>query len=1022
MPLLICLRHDLSFRPFLTLFPLNKCPFAHLHCLSPLALAIFAYTAPNVSHRSRSWTGIHVRLFFRSPLLFAAFLACAAALLFPHPLQAHSLPAPATNNDPDAYDEEETPGAPSFLGVSFTLDASGHATAQATFNLSDAAEAPTAEIKSALQSAMSCTLQDSTRSREERYFYSGSCNPPLTTTALLHQGSISTLPLQNFATAHHINTFTVEIHLPESGILETVPNTDRSVFNSPLLPASIAQHFNSTFFFVGSPHLPLPAEIVFRYGYASVNVQRSALILVTILLLPLVLLIWLSRKALSADVADKAVVWFSYMRSLAWILNGSLVGWWVALDSLHAEALLRFLFSGTRVASLLDHPVFSQALGWLPPAILWLLCYRISQPVQQQLRGLAWTKRELTIQAFYSVLAGLFPLAMFLTGLSLMTTGIITSAFYWWIAALLLRVIAMQALLKHTGMQPQALSIGDLRDRAFSLADRLGVKLQQVYLIPSGKGQMANAFARTGNTIAFTDYLLKRMNQREVDFVLAHELTHLRLKHPIKLGQVHLISWMLAVTFLITFSEFFRNGVAARYVLVFIILSIVPFFWSRRFEYSADAGAVALTGDPGAAISALFKLSELNMMPTQWSHWREKWLTHPSTLRRANAIAGQAGIPHQQVPEIALQGAAEAPAYAIPATAAPGAKLHTSQRTRAIAFKLGFALIALFAFIPSLFSLAAAHSAAPMNWMLFAAAPLGAFVAFLLLSNYSVRLTRGNIVPSLKQKFADQGIQADSWNGVFVNFSPAAMPLLYDGNGAWDIGYFFLGSDHLCYWGEETRFALRRDQITAIHLGNGIPSLLPSRRIYIAWKDDDRGSCGVFNICCGNADSTLHASYLTADLVQRLETWWKASSPAATPLPAELSNLTSPQVRAITSQSLRAQWNSRRVTNELIWTALFAAVGATLCGLPFHLTEVFINLLNPALYANIALQNHVSSAGAGWFAVAIAVLVRFFTMLPVLRYREAPQLVARAPAKTPVAPPPPTSTNPADKDSVPPAN
>jgi hypothetical protein len=415
-----------------------------------------------------------VPFLIRPPLLLVAFLACAVVLVSPHQLQAQSPPVPATHDDPDPYaEEDETARAASFLSVSFVFDASGHATAQASFNLSDSEDAPTAEIKSALQSALGCTLLDTTRSREARYLYSGSCSPPLTTTPLLHQGAISTLSLQNFANAHHINTFTMEIYLPESEVLETVPSTDRSVFNSPLVPASIARHFNSTFFFAASPQLPLPAEIVFRYGYAPPNVQRSAFILGAILLLPLILLVWLSQKALSADVVDKAVVWFGYMRSLAWILNGSLVGWWVALDSLHAEALLRFLFSDSRLAPLLDHPVFRQTLGWLPPAILWLLCYRISQPVQQKLRGLAWTKHELTVQAFYSVLAGLFPLAMFLTGLTLMTSGTITSAFYWWIAALLLRVIAMQALLKHTGMQPQALSIGDLRDRAFAFADRL---------------------------------------------------------------------------------------------------------------------------------------------------------------------------------------------------------------------------------------------------------------------------------------------------------------------------------------------------------------------------------------------------------------------------------------------------------------------------------------------------------------------------------------------------------------------
>jgi Zn-dependent protease with chaperone function len=934
-----------------------------------------------------------VRIYLRSPILFTALLACATLLVASHHLQAQSPPLQNPNEDSSNQVDETTPTTVSFLGVSFTLDASGHATAQATVNLPDGAAPLNAEIKSTLQCALGCTLQDSSAPRAASFFYSGSCNPPLTTTALLHQGSISTIPLQNFATSHRILRFTLEIRLPESEVLETVPPTDRSVLYSPLLPSSIKRRLHSTFIFGASPQQPLPSEIVFRYGYAPVSLQRIALTLAAILLLPLALLLWLSRKALSADVADKAVVWFSYMRSLAWILNGSLIAWWVAVDSLHAQALPRFLFAPTRFAALLDHPAFTQALGWLPPAILWLLCYRISQPVQQKLRGLAWTKRELTIQAFYSVLGGLFPLALFLTGLSLITAGTITSAFYWWLAALLLRVFAVQSLLKHTGMQPHALSTGDLRDRAFSFAERLGVELQQVYLIPSGKGQMANAFARTGNTIAFTDYLLKRMNQREVDFVLAHELTHLRLRHPIKLGQVRIVSWMLVVVLLTFLSEFFYGGAAARYALAFLILSIVPYFWSRRFEYSADAGAVAATGDPGAAISALFKLSELNMMPTQWSHWREKWLTHPSTLRRANAIASKAGIPLQRIPQIALQGAAEAPAYPIPATAAPGAKLHSTQRTRGMALKLGFAVLALFAVVPSLFSFAAVHSAPPASWILFATAPPATLAAILLLSNYSVRLMRGDIVPSLKKKLAEQGLQADAWNGVFVNFSPAAVPRLYDGHSTWDIGYLFLTADRLCYWGEEVRFALRKNQITALRLAEGSPSLLPSKRLYIAWKDDQRPACGVFNIACGNADSALHSNRLTTDLAERLETWWKAL-PETAALPAELAALTSPQIRAVTSQVPASRWTPRRIYGEVVWTGIFTAVVASLCGLPFHFTEFLLSL--NSLYSGSA-SNSFSSPGTGWYAVTVAVATRFIIIIPLLRYRDQPKLLAQAP-------------------------
>jgi hypothetical protein len=142
-----------------------------------------------------------------------------------------------------------------------------------------------------------------------------------------------------------------------------------------------------------------------------------------ILLAPLALVFWLGRKALSADVPDKAVVWFSYMRSLSWILNGSLLAWWAALDFFHVQQVLRFIAAGTSFAPLLSHPAARQCLGWLPPSIIWLACYRLSHPIQEKLRGLHWTKRELTLQALYSTLAGLFPFAMFLTGINLLSTS-----------------------------------------------------------------------------------------------------------------------------------------------------------------------------------------------------------------------------------------------------------------------------------------------------------------------------------------------------------------------------------------------------------------------------------------------------------------------------------------------------------------------------------------------------------------------------------------------------------------------
>lgn len=915
----------------------------------------------------------------------------------PHSVLAQGLPGAPKDSE---FDDDDVRKPLSILTVSVTLDSNGKADVRAIYYIGDKSSLPPSEIKAALLSALGCTVQDSERLRPTPGYYWGSCTVPSSVKGFLRQGNISTGPLQNFSRLHGIASTSVQIRLPEADILEAIPEgrQDQDSEFSPKTPASVRRYLRSQFYYAGSAEKPLPPQIAFRYGYASSTLERSAAILVLVLLSPLVLFLWLGRKALSADTADKAVVWFSYMRALRWVLNASLIGWWIALEYCHAEPLLRFLCSGTRFAALGTHPAAYEALSWVPPAMLWLLCFRISHPVQQKLRGLHWTKRELTLQALYAALAGLFPFALLLTGLRVISTGGFRVAMFWWVGAFLLRVVAAQALLKITGMQPQALSSGDLRDRAFGMAERLGVKLQQVYLIPSGKGQMANAFARTNNTISFTDFLLKRMSQREVDYVMAHELTHLKLKHPAKLGYAFVGGWALGMVALSVSAPFLHGSFVASYGTMLIIISIFPYFWSRRFEYSADAGAVATTGDARAAISALFKLSELNMMPTHWSKWSEKWLTHPSSLRRARAIAKKAGIPFEEIPSIAREGAAETHNYAIPATATVGGKVHSTQRTKSLTRKLSFALIGLLAFVPSLFCLAAVHFAPPVKWIFFAAAAPATLLSVLLLGNHWPRLTRGTLVTALNKKLAEQGIQAAAWGGTFVGFSPSAAPRIYSGTANWDIGQIFLRSDRLCYCGEEARFALRQDQITAIKLAGGLPGLLPHKRIYVAWKDNERGACGVFNITCGNPNSALHANKLNAELEQRLQAWRKAS-PVTRPLPPQLAELASPEVRSVTSHIPGQQWKPKKLFRELLWTAVFAGVGAVMCGLPFHLLPYLLASTFGSVYARAGIHYAFSSPGAGWFAVGVAVFVRFITILPTLRYQDLPKLTAETPAK-----------------------
>jgi heat shock protein HtpX len=605
--------------------------------------------------------------------------------------------------------------------------------------------------------------------------------------------------------------------------------------------------------------------------------------------------------------------------------------------------------------------------------------------VQEKLRGLRWTRRELVLQGVYSVCAALIPLALFLTGLETLGSADFQKGMLWFVAAFVVRLVAAGALQKLMGTLPQSLTTGDLRDHAFGMAQRLGVKLQQVYVVPAGKGQMANAFARTGNTIAFTDFLLQHMSRTEVNYVLGHELTHLKLKHPGKIGAARVASMVTA---------FFVVGMAAPlglespilcYGVILAIVTFFPLFWSRRFEYAADAGAVELTGNPRAAISALFKLSSLNMMPFHWSNWSEKWLTHPSSLRRAQAIARKAGIALEQIREIAGAGIAEEDHYLLPTTVAPGAKVLSTQNKQKSNMRATLALLEAIVLVPAAFAWLARYFAPDpvLGRVLYVAGPVAGLAAYYLLANFVPLSGLRELIVALKGKLQKEGVQSDAWGGITAGFAPAASPRIYELNANWDIGSLFIRSDRICYCGEEVTFALRRNQVTAIVLGPGIPGLLTTRRIYIAWRDAELGRSGTFNLGCLEGGSLLELRRKTTGLERMLQNWWKASTETR-PLPSQLSDLRSPLIGAVTGMAPNAHWRVGRVFKEFFLTGVIATVIAGLSGLPFQLLAYVFSA--PA--ARAGRHVFVPSPGAGWYVICVAVVLRAIALIPFLRYRQ----------------------------------
>lgn len=152
------------------------------------------------------------------------------------------------------------------------------------------------------------------------------------------------------------------------------------------------------------------------------------------------------------------------------------------------------------------------------------------------------------------------------------------------------------------------------------LADRANLPMPKVYIIPD---QVPNAFATGRNpshaAVAVTEGLLKLMDEKEVEGVLAHEMSHVN-HYDILIGSVAAV-FAGAIAMLGNFAKVGaatgRNnannrGGGAFMLLAAIVMplaaSVIQMAISRTREFKADAGAAKLTGHPEWLISALSKL------------------------------------------------------------------------------------------------------------------------------------------------------------------------------------------------------------------------------------------------------------------------------------------------------------------------------------------------------------------------------------------------------------------------------
>jgi heat shock protein HtpX len=165
--------------------------------------------------------------------------------------------------------------------------------------------------------------------------------------------------------------------------------------------------------------------------------------------------------------------------------------------------------------------------------------------------------------------------------------------------------------------------------RVYNLTENLcmsvGMQMPKLYIIDS---PVLNAFAsgidKNSYAVTLTRGIIDKLDDRELEGVIAHELAHIRNKDV----RLLIISIIFVGIFAFAVEILFRmvlygggrrrdNKTDGRILIVALVVAVVVYFFSilfkfalsRKREYLADAGAVEMTRNAPALASALRKIS-----------------------------------------------------------------------------------------------------------------------------------------------------------------------------------------------------------------------------------------------------------------------------------------------------------------------------------------------------------------------------------------------------------------------------
>jgi len=176
-----------------------------------------------------------------------------------------------------------------------------------------------------------------------------------------------------------------------------------------------------------------------------------------------------------------------------------------------------------------------------------------------------------------------------------------------------------------------------------------GMTVPKLYIVDTdAMNAYASGIDDRSYAITVTRGLLDALNKDELEAVLAHELTHIMERDTrllivtiVFVGMISFLTQLLWRSIRVAAFSRSRSRDKGGGVMIFLLIAAVAsavgyllalvlrFAISRRREYQADAGAVDLTKNPDALISALMKISRNPEVPHVGSEVQQLFIENP---------------------------------------------------------------------------------------------------------------------------------------------------------------------------------------------------------------------------------------------------------------------------------------------------------------------------------------------------------------------------------------------------------